>query len=178
MNNHRIISRFFPVFLAVVMCITCLCSCTVFNPDRIVEYYFVSCTTPNNVLNLKGYYQFDEALDLAHEIEAIPDPLSTEGVCSFAIRISYIEDGVEKSVKKTGYNTFPENWDRIVELTNIIPNNSNTIPAMARIGIGHHNIPVCGSLPPLFPEDGSFPPPLWAVFVTETVFPSLPINTV
>ncbi len=80
MNKHRIISRLFPAFLAAVMCITCLCSCTVFNPDRIVEYYFVSCTTPNNVLNLKGYYQFDEALELAHEIEAIPDPVSTEGV--------------------------------------------------------------------------------------------------
>ena len=125
-RNTKICNAIISV-LAAAMCISCLCSCNLFNSDRIVELYFVSCTTPHNALYLNGYYQFDEALELAHEIEAIPDPVSTEGVCSYVIRISYIEDGVSKSAEKTGYNTFPDNWDRIVELINIIPNSSKRI---------------------------------------------------
>ena len=127
MNRHKKISRLIAAVLAAVMCAACFCSCTFLNPDRIVEYYFVSCTTPNNALYLNGYYGFDEAMELAHAIEAIPDPVSTEGVYSYVISMLYVEDGVEKRVEKTGYDTFPDNWDRIVELTNIIPNSSKQI---------------------------------------------------
>ena len=135
MKNNNNIRKLFTVLLAAFMCITCLCSCKYIGADRIVEYYFVSCTTPNNTLYLKGYYAFDEALELCHEIEAIPDPVSTEGVCSFVIRISYLEDGVEKSVEKTGYDSFPDNWDRIIELTNSIPNSSKQVSNSTDIAV-------------------------------------------
>lgn len=122
------------VSILLVVCIACLCSCDkistgIFNPDRITEFYFVSCTDPynafylnekkNDVKSVKLLRQ-DEAVELAHEVEAIPDAESTEGMCSYIIRINYVEGGIEKSVEKTGYNTFPENWDRVIELTNII----------------------------------------------------------
>jgi len=54
MNKSIKISRLFTFFVAAVMCITCLCSCgNVFNPDRIVEIYFVSFTGVNT--RLKRY---------------------------------------------------------------------------------------------------------------------------
>ena len=122
------------VSILLVVCIACLCSCdkistSIFNPDRITEFYFVSCTDPGNTFYLNEkkndvksvkLLRQDEAVVLAHEVETIPDAESTEGMCSYIIRINYVEGGIEKSVEKTGYNTFPENWDRVIELTNII----------------------------------------------------------
>lgn len=112
--------------LAVILCITCFCSCeNLFdlNPDGITELYFVSCTTPNNSLYMsKGFsMQFQkESIELAHEVESIPDPVSAEGVCSYMIRITYVENDVTKQVEKTGYDSFPDNWDKVVELTNTV----------------------------------------------------------
>ena len=128
MNKSIKISRLFTFFVAAVMCITCLCSCgNVFNPDRIVEIYFVSFTGVNNTLYMNAeklgpkwtpLLEQKEAIELAHEVESIPDPVSAEGEYSYIIRINYVEDGVVKNVEKTGYNTFPDNWDKVIELTN------------------------------------------------------------
>ncbi len=107
----------------------CLCSCFKSNQDRITEIYFVACTTSgtepfykneNYRSNETANLQMKEALELVHEVEAIPDPVSTDGANSYIIQINYVEDGVEKHVEKTGYNTFPDNWDRVIELTNTI----------------------------------------------------------
>ena len=120
------------VFISILLalCITCLCSCDkAFKKDRITEIYFVSCTDAHNAFYMneeklgqrwKPLLKQEEALELAHEVEKIPDPVSTEGECSYIIRITYFEDGVEKSVEKNGYDTFPDNWDKIIDLTNIV----------------------------------------------------------
>ena len=124
------------VFIAflLALAITCLCSCDkvsnrIFKTDRITEIYFVSCTDPNNAfymneekLDFRGrrLLKQKEALELAHEVEKIPDSSPVEGECSYIIRIKYIEDGVEKNIEKNGYDTFPENWDDIIDLTNIV----------------------------------------------------------
>ena len=132
-KGNKYCKIFISVF-AALLCIICLCSCrkkynSIFNPDRITEIYFVSFTEPGNTLYMdednlgskwRPLLKKKEALELAHAVEAIPDPVSSEGANSFIIRISYVEDGVEKYVEKNGYNTFPDNWDSVVELTNIV----------------------------------------------------------
>lgn len=135
---NRSISRTIAVILAAFTCITCLCACgsgspTIFNPeltfdpDRITMICFVSFTDYDNSLYMNEdgigkswlpQLKQPEALELAHEVEAIPDPVSAEGEYSFIIRINYVENGVVKSVERTGYNTFPDNWNKVVELTN------------------------------------------------------------
>ena len=114
----------------LALCITCLCSCDkAFKTNRIAEIYFVSCTDDYNTIylneenlasNWKKLLKQEEALELAHEVEKIPDSVSSEGECSYIIRIKYFEDGIEKSVEKNGYDTFPDNWDKVIELTNIV----------------------------------------------------------
>ena len=143
MNKNGKLSKLFIAFLAVVMCITCLCSCSLFSKNRITEIYVVSCTDPDNTLYMKeGSYlstprelEKKEAMELVREVEAIPDPVSTDGTFSYIIRISYVEDGVEKSVEKIGYNTFPDNWDRVIELTNTISNKEKPITNSREVAI-------------------------------------------
>ena len=118
-------------FFAAVMCVSFFCSCSngITNPNRITEIYFISFTEGRNNLYMNEeklgskwmpLLKQKEAVELAHEVEKIQDPTTTEGERSYIIRINYIEDGVQKSVKKEGYNTFPDNWDRVIELTNIV----------------------------------------------------------
>lgn len=127
MRKHVKPIKIFISLLTTVMCAVCLCSCTGNNPNRITELYFVACTDPWNCVYMnedklgsrwQPLLKQDVAVELAHEVEAIPDTVSTEGVCSYVIKINYVEDGVEKHVEKTGYNTFPDNWERVVDLTN------------------------------------------------------------
>lgn len=121
-------SRYLAVLLLVAVVFCCCSSCSG-NSDnnRIKELYFVSFTDFNNSLYMneedlgpkwKPLLKQKETVELAHEVEAIPDSSSTEGSYSYIIRICYVESGVEKKVEKVGYNTFPDNWDRVVELTN------------------------------------------------------------
>ena len=123
--------RIVVTILTVVMLVSFACSCSFddSNPDRITELYFVSFTGMDNTLymnevelgdNLKLLMKQKEALEFAHEVEKLQDPSSTEGEPSYIIRIKYVEGGVEKNVKKEGYNTFPDNWDRIIELANTV----------------------------------------------------------
>lgn len=124
--------KIFTAFFAAVMCILLSCSCSkdISDPDRITEIYFVSFTEGRNNLYMNEERLGDskwgpllkqkEAVELAHEVGKIQDAVSKEGERSYMIRIRYVEDGVEKSVEKEGYNTFPDNWDRVIELTNIV----------------------------------------------------------
>ena len=71
----------------LALCITCLCSCDkAFKTNRITEIYFVSCTDDYNTIylneknlasNWKKLLKQEKALELAHEVEKIPDSVST-----------------------------------------------------------------------------------------------------
>lgn len=132
--------------LVVAMCLSFICSCSdpVSDPDRITEIYFVSFTGFNNSLYMnedelgdkwRSCLEQKEAVELAHEVEAIPDTVTTEGEHSYIIRINYVENGVEKSVEKEGYDTFPDNWGRIIELTNIVAGGYDSVTNSTELAV-------------------------------------------
>ena len=105
-----------------------------FNKDRITDLYFVSCTGggySGNSFRMDeesladkwcAKFSSDEAKQLIEAISGIQDTATDGQQLAFVIRISYIEDGVVNVIEKKGYDSFPDNWEHIVKLTNIVAN--------------------------------------------------------
>lgn len=116
---------------AMIICASCS---NIGNPDRITDYYFVSCTQgtyKGNTFHIredslgkkwKGKLKSPEAKELIQEVSLIPDLPEAGDEPAYIIRISYVEDGIEKTLEKTGYDAFPDNWDGIIDLTNTVLN--------------------------------------------------------
>lgn len=121
--------------LCIVVLVTSMCWCLAgcVNSDRLLDYYFLAATGygeyNNNVLHLNemglintldGSKYSKAGKELVKEINAIPDQEETGTDLAYVIRLTYKEKGEEKTVEKIGYDSFPDNWNRIVDITNEI----------------------------------------------------------
>ena len=60
----------------------------------------------------------EEATKLIEEIKNIPDNESNTGDLAYHIILVYSDGDSKQEIEKTGYNEFPENWEKIVSLIN------------------------------------------------------------
>lgn len=62
----------------------------------------------------------EEAAELIEEIKNIPDNESNTGDLAYHIILVYSDGDSKQEIEKTGYDKFPDNWEKIVSLTNDI----------------------------------------------------------
>ena len=115
------------IFLVITSILSCVAGCFRNAAPYITDLYFAAATgnkEHDNVIrisfnSLSGSGMSSTAEELISEINAISDRMTVGHRKAYTIQMTYIDiNNEEHCVEKIGYDSFPSNWETIVDLIN------------------------------------------------------------